>query len=522
MSPDYLDLGGVDQASTGPAHPFVVTNAGTQPAVMGSAAIRGAQSSAFAVVDDGCVGRTLAVGSSCTVDIAATPLTLETSYARLVVPFGDDQTRSAVIWAYGVWPAEGAYSPLSQTRRILDTRAGLGAPKGQVAAGRTVHLSVAGLGVPTHSVSAVALNLTVTGPTAAGYVTAFPTGVARPMASTINFPRGWTGANFVTVPVGAGGKVDLYNCCGKVSLIADIVGWYAKDDGARTVSSFIPRAFQIAQPQRLLDTRTWGYGKLPSHYYAEIPVHYSGFFPSPMVVTVTALGATSTGYVTTYTYAENPTKTSTLNLHPGVITTNLAMVKLLGGKSTFRVYNGSSKPVHLLIDAVGFYDHDDLPDALRYRPVTPTRIVDTRIAFGSTPFAAASTHEIHAPDSVADDSTWAVLANVTAVKPTVRTFLTAWPSYIDLARPAVSFMNPGPGATVANSTITGVGFGNNFKVYNSSGTTNLVIDVAGTFQQFPPAAPAGLRGATSRTQAIRAAAPALASTPKVQPPRPLG
>ena len=56
--------------------------------------------------------------------------------------------------------------------------------------------------------------MTATGPTGSSYLTAFPTGVARPTASNLNFPPGWTGANAVTVPVGTGGQVDIYNHLG--------------------------------------------------------------------------------------------------------------------------------------------------------------------------------------------------------------------------------------------------------------------------------------------------------------------
>ena len=59
------------------------------------------------------------------------------------------------------------------------------------------------------------LNLTAVATAAPGYFTLYPSGVARPTASSINFPKGWTGANMVTVPVGADGKVALYNSAGR-------------------------------------------------------------------------------------------------------------------------------------------------------------------------------------------------------------------------------------------------------------------------------------------------------------------
>ena len=74
--------------------------------------------------------------------------------------------------------------------------------------------------------TAVVLNLTVTNPTVASYVTAWPAGSGLPTASNINFTAGQTIANLVTVRVGAGGAIDLFNLFGRTDLVADVVGYY--------------------------------------------------------------------------------------------------------------------------------------------------------------------------------------------------------------------------------------------------------------------------------------------------------
>ena len=110
--------------------------------------------------------------------------------------------------------------------RLLDTRSGIGAT-GPVAAGGTVALQVLGRGgVPSSGVSAVVLNVTVTEPTASGYITAFPDGTPRPTASNLNFTQGQTIPNLVIVPVGTDGKVSLYNFGGSTQLLADVAGYY--------------------------------------------------------------------------------------------------------------------------------------------------------------------------------------------------------------------------------------------------------------------------------------------------------
>ena len=107
--------------------------------------------------------------------------------------------------------------------RTLDTRSGKGAPVAAVGPGGTLGLKVAGEGgVPASGVSAVVLNVTATQPTAAAYLTAWPSGTARPQASSLNYVPGQTVSNLVTVKVGEDGKVNLFNSAGAVHLVADV------------------------------------------------------------------------------------------------------------------------------------------------------------------------------------------------------------------------------------------------------------------------------------------------------------
>ena len=128
--------------------------------------------------------------------------------------------------------AQAAAAPSAFTSlapyRLLDTRYGVGAANVAVAKGGTVHLQVATRGgVPATGVSAVVLNVTVTAPTKPGYVTVYGDGTTRPTASNLNFVAGQTIPNLVIAPVGANGKVALYNGTGgTIHLIADVSGYY--------------------------------------------------------------------------------------------------------------------------------------------------------------------------------------------------------------------------------------------------------------------------------------------------------
>lgn len=80
-------------------------------------------------------------------------------------------------------------------------------------------------GVPSEGVSAVVLNLTGTEAAAAGFVTAWPDGLPKPLASNLNLTGpGDTSANLVIVPVGAGGKVRFFSQSG-AHLLADVFGY---------------------------------------------------------------------------------------------------------------------------------------------------------------------------------------------------------------------------------------------------------------------------------------------------------
>jgi hypothetical protein len=128
----------------------------------------------------------------------------------------------------------GTYRPIYPTR-ILDTRSGPGSV-GKVGPGGMKIVDLTGVGgVPSSGVSAVALNVTVTDPTEASYLTVFPlfsdalpppNEVPLPSTSNLNFTAGQTIANMVIVPVGADGNVIVYNKAGSVHVIVDVAGWY--------------------------------------------------------------------------------------------------------------------------------------------------------------------------------------------------------------------------------------------------------------------------------------------------------
>jgi Domain of unknown function (DUF5122) beta-propeller len=269
----------------------------------------------------------------------------------------------------------GAFVAVPQTR-LLDTRVGRGAPQAPVAKGAVLPVSVAGLGgVPMTNVSSVLINVTVTNAKGAGYVTVYPSGVARPTASTLNHAAGETRANLVTVTLGADGKVDLFNGANAtIDLVVDLAGYYI---GGTATS---PGTFVAVNPVRVLDTRTGnGVTRRPVHAGSDIQFFATGSSTVPaggasaVLLNATATGATRGGQLTvmgadvgwpgnpwdyvhnrpstTLAYPRYPT--STVNFRAGQNVANLAFVT---GSTLALVHNGSSGGVDVVADLAGYFN----------------------------------------------------------------------------------------------------------------------------------------------------------------------
>src|SRR5258708_19181692 len=107
----------------------------------------------------------------------------------------------------------------------MGPRYGTGVARQPVGGGASVSLQVAGTnGVPASGVTAVVLNVTVTGPTANSYLTVYPDGRPRPGTASLHFSNAETRPNLVIVPV-VNSKGDFYNAAGTVNIIADMTGY---------------------------------------------------------------------------------------------------------------------------------------------------------------------------------------------------------------------------------------------------------------------------------------------------------
>ncbi|MGW5425557.1 FlgD immunoglobulin-like domain containing protein [Streptomyces sp. NPDC003943] len=369
----------------------------------------------------------------------------------------------------------GTYEPVAPAR-VLNTIAGVGAPKAKVGPGQTVTVQITGRGgVPATGVTAVTMNLTATNPTATTYVSAYPYGTERPATSNLNVTAGKSVPNLVTVPV-KDGRVTLYNHSGSVDLLADVAGYY-------TLSGAGDRFAPVA-PARVLNTLGGvGAPKAPVAGGKTVTLQIAGRGGVPatgvtaVTMNVTATRPTATTYVSAYPYGTTRPATSNLNLVAGQTAANLVTVPVKDGKVV--LYNNSGS-VDLLADVAGYFT-DAAEKGDRFKALPPARLLNTLGGVGApkAPVGPGRTVDLQVtgqggvPAGVS-----AVVMNVTATRPTATTYVSVYP--FGTARPATSNLNVVAGQTVANLVVVPVQDGK-VTLYNHSGSVDLLADVAGYY-----------------------------------------
>jgi hypothetical protein len=382
----------------------------------------------------------------------------------------------------------GEFTPLTPSR-ILDTRNGTGGHLGKLGSGASFDVQIDGRGgVPASGVVAVVLNATVTDPTAPSYLTVWPSGVARPSPSNLNYVPGQTVPNLVTVAVG-NGKVSVYNNAGATQVIFDVVGYYSDSTGN------LGSRFHPLTPFRYFDTRI-GSGGVPAGPIGpgqtlHFKVTGKGGVPASgvtsVVMNVTVTEPTSSGYLTVYPDDVPRPLASNLNFVAGLTVPNLVEVRVPpSGIVDFYNFSNSGGTLHLIADVVGYYDGVKATQAGRLVTGVPTRLIDTRVSSpapppGCIPGGASLTLTFTNP------AITAVVLNVTVTEPTASGYVTAYP--LPPPPPLASTVNYVPGQTVPNLAVVKLGTGGSVGFFNYAGCTHLVIDAFAAFTSDAAAAP---------------------------------
>ncbi|MBT2478799.1 PKD domain-containing protein [Streptomyces sp. ISL-94] len=268
----------------------------------------------------------------------------------------------ADVTGYFTRTKSSGYTPLNPAR-LVDSREGLGTSKGLVPGFGTFTAQMSGLGGVPAGATAVALNVTITEPQAAGHLTVYPAGQAASSTSNLNFSGGQTIANAVIVPVSADGKINVRNgSWAGTHVIVDVVGYYSPG----STSAYMP-----VTPERLLDTRgdeNWNSGPLLGFEYLYMPLSTRNPDITGFALNSTVTNTTDHGHLSvapdpnTREQYQNGTavsppvpNSSTLNWTPGKTVPNLVQAST-GKNGIIDFFNWSPGNTDVIVDVFGYYD----------------------------------------------------------------------------------------------------------------------------------------------------------------------
>ncbi len=250
-----------------------------------------------------------------------------------------------------------------------------------------------------------------------------------------------------------------------------------------------PAVIIPAGPARFADTRPTGQtidgahqaeGRRASGSIHRVRIAGRGDVPTgadAVVVNLTAVQASGPGYATVYPCSAEVPTASSLNYTAGVNLGNEVIAQLdTDGDLCVFVFTGT----HLTLDVTGY-----LPFSSPYEPVAPARLVDTRPGtftidgadIGAGPFqdGEVRAYSIAGRGGVRDQAA-AVVLNVTAIRPTERSFVTMWPCSAE--RPTTSSLNVVPGVNRANELMVALDGEGDTCVF-VRGSAHVAIDVVG-------------------------------------------
>lgn len=312
---------------------------------------------------------------------------------------------------------------------------------------------------------------------------------------------------------------------------AAAVGIVASPGGGRTIAAVDPGLgaggeFHSIVPDRILDTREAGLdiapaGRKPtgppeSAPVLEVPVVGKGGLPTftdgdgdgfddnvlAVVVNITVIGATSDGYLRAFGTGTPEGETSVVNFRAGEPVPNSAIIRPgRDGKVSLRMVTpAGAGTAHIAVDVSGWFSSSAYGTrGARTVTIDPARIFDSRTsggAFGSEtqrnlPIRGAT--EMGNPGNVvvpAGDEIVGVILNVTGVNRqsnSTRTFASVLPDPVSgRGAVATSNLNLDAGQLRANLAIVPVPDDGDLTLFNSAGSTHLIVDVVGYLRAGEP------------------------------------
>ena len=357
--------------------------------------------------------------------------------------------------------------------RIADTRNApgpFGGPGLAFASSRDFDIPQSGCQIPSNAV-AYSLNVTVVPEHGLGYLTIWPSGQAKPVASTLN-SDGRVKANAAITAAGTNGSVSVY-ASDPTQLVLDIDGYFVPSGTASAL------AFYPVTPCRIADTRNpagpLGGPVLAANAIRDLPVRTSncGLPPDAQAysLNVTVVPRGPLGYMTLWASDQAKPVASTLNASTGTYTANAAIVPA-ASDGDISVYASSS--TDLVLDVDGYFA-PPASGGLSLYITTPCRVLDTRLSSGQ--FAESLRVPVAFSACVPSPSAQAYVLNATVVPPGFMGFLSLWPD--GETRPITSTLNAIDGAVTSNMAIVPTSNGN-IEAF-STNPTQLILDLSGYF-----------------------------------------
>jgi hypothetical protein len=295
-------------------------------------------------------------------------------------------------------------------------------------------------------------------------------------------PPGDVRANLVIVKVGSGGRISVYNNSGNANFTADVAGWYGPEVAAHYDGQTILQRYTPVVPARVWDTRFGPapVGAIEPGGSRDVTVTGVGGVPatnvSAVVLNVTAVSPSARTFITAWPTEEARPLAANLNAPAGDVRANLVTVKV-GAAGQVSFYNNSGN-VNMVADVAGYFS----ATGSSFNSVSPSRIWDSRSGpgpVGKLGPGGSRTLTVTGVGGVPPTGVTAVVLNVTAVRPSVRTFITAWPA--DETRPLSANLNAPANDVRSNLIIVKVSAAGEVGFYNNSGNVDLVADVSGWY-----------------------------------------
>ena len=361
--------------------------------------------------------------------------------------------------------------------RVADTRNSNGPFGGPILAGgasRDFVIPSSACGIPV-TAQAYSLNVSVIPAIALSYLTIWPAGQNRPVASLLNSVDGRVKANAAIVPAGAAGAVSVF-VTDTSHVLFDINGYFvpATDPAAL--------AFYPITPCRISDTRnavgSLGGPSLVGRQSRTIPILSAAGCAIPASARAYSLNFTVIPYgplsfMSTWPTGQVKPLVSTLNIPTGTITANAAMVPA-GNGGSIDVYVTDN--AHLAIDINGYFA-PPAAGGLSLYTVTPCRIFDTRVPFPSPAIIGLTDVNITNGSCGIPVSAKAFVLNATVIPSGTLGYLSLWPQ--GQAQPLVSTLNAGDGSLTSNMALVPTTNGS-IRSY-ATDSTHVILDLSGFF-----------------------------------------